>query len=82
MSRIEGLAPIVLRENPKPGRTAPAVSGLFDEFGLFGSFSSSLCAVESKVSMSLEFLLVPIFPVPSHVESHLRLCPGGPNAVK
>lgn len=52
VSLIDGLDPMVLRENPKPGRTVG--SERFGALGLFGSFSSSLLAVGSKVSISLK----------------------------
>lgn len=52
VSFSDGLVPIVLRENPKPGRAAG--SGLFGVLGLFGSFSSSFCAVASRLSISLK----------------------------
>lgn len=52
VSRIEGLlVPIVLRENPIPGRTAGSVR--LGAFGLCGSFWSSFCAVASNVSIIL-----------------------------
>lgn len=56
VSRIEGLVPIVLRENPKPGRTAGSDGP--GDFGLFGSFSSSFRAVPSRLSMILITALV------------------------
>lgn len=50
-SRSEGLVPIVLRENPNPGRAA-VVAGA-GVLGLLGSFSNNLRAVESKLSKML-----------------------------
>lgn len=52
-SRIEGLVPTVLRENPMPGRAALVASVRFGMLGLFGSFSKSFWAVGSRVSISL-----------------------------
>lgn len=55
VSRREGFggpAPVVLLENPRPGRTAVA-SAFLGEFGLSGAFSKSLCWVESSVAMML-----------------------------
>jgi len=53
-SLMDGLAPpIVLRENPRPGRTVPVASVRRGVLGLFGSFSKSFWAVGSRVSMSL-----------------------------
>lgn len=40
-SLMEGLVPIVLRENPMPGRTAPVASVRLGVFGLLRSFSNS-----------------------------------------
>lgn len=55
VSLMEGLlVPIVLRENPIPGRTGASVR--FGAFGLAGSFWRSFCAVESKLSMILGFV--------------------------
>lgn len=48
-----GLDPIVLFENPMPGRAA-FTSVRLGVCGLFGSFSRSFCAVGSRVSMRLE----------------------------
>lgn len=48
--------PIVLFDNPRPGLTAP--STFLGELGLFGSFWSSFCAVESNVSMILPQLVL------------------------
>lgn len=59
-SLMDGLVPIVLRENPMPGRTVPVASGRLGVFGLFGSFSKSFWAVGSRVSMSLYFMSVEI----------------------
>lgn len=56
VSLIEGLVPIVLRENPKPGRTAGSDAG--GALGLFGSRSSSFRAVPSRLSMILMVWLV------------------------
>jgi hypothetical protein len=44
--------PVVLLENPKPGRAA-TVSAFFGEFGLSGAFSSSLAWVVSKLAKIL-----------------------------
>ena len=44
--------PVVLLENPRPGRTATA-SAFLGEFGLSGAFSNSLCWVMSSVAMIL-----------------------------
>lgn len=41
VSRMEGLVPIVLRENPMPGRTVDVASARLGVFGLLGSFSNS-----------------------------------------
>jgi hypothetical protein len=43
--------PVVLFENPSPGRTAGAASAFFGEFGLSGAFSRSLCCVDSSAAM-------------------------------
>ena len=51
VSLSDGLAPIVLRERPRPGRTTG--STFFGALGLFGSLSSAFCVVGSKVSMRL-----------------------------
>lgn len=56
VSRSDGLAPIVLRERPRPGRAAD--SAFFGVLGLFGSLSSAFCVVGSKVSIRLEFTSV------------------------
>lgn len=56
VSRSDGLAPIVLRERPRPGRAAG--SALFGVLGLFGSRSSAFCTVGSKVSIRLEITSV------------------------
>ena len=45
--------PVVLLENPKPGRAATA-SAFFGEFGLSGAFSRSLAWVASRVAMILK----------------------------
>lgn len=41
VSLMEGLVPIVLRENPIPGRAGPVASVRLGVFGLLGSFSNS-----------------------------------------
>ena len=51
VSLNEGLPPMVLFDSPKPGRAAG--SAFFGEFGLFGSFCSSFCAVASSPFMIL-----------------------------
>lgn len=51
VSLIEGLVPIVLRENPRPGRTAGSDGP--GPLGLFGSFSNSFRAVGSRLSIIL-----------------------------
>lgn len=56
VSLIEGLVPMVLRENPMPGRTAGSDGP--GDLGLFGSFSSNLRAVASRLSMILTNKLV------------------------
>lgn len=48
--------PVVLLENPKPGR-AVTVSAFLGEFGLSGAFSKSLACVASKVAMILKLFL-------------------------
>ena len=47
--------PVVLFENPKPGR-GTTVSAFFGEFGLSGAFSKSLCWVASSVAMILTII--------------------------
>jgi hypothetical protein len=57
VSLNEGLeGPVVLLENPKPGRAA-TVSAFLGELGLSGAFSRSLACVASKVAMILELYL-------------------------
>lgn len=83
VSRMEGLlVPIVLLENPIPGRTV-AGSVRLGAFGLCGSFWSSFCAVESKLSMILEqFVSNEITSVRNVYIINLRICPGRPNLMK
>lgn len=50
-SLIEGLVPIVLREKPRPGRTAVSVGP--GDLGLLGSLSNNFLAVASRLSMIL-----------------------------
>lgn len=53
-SLMDGFAPpTVLREKPRPGRTALVASVRLGVLGLLGSFSKSFWAVGSKVSISL-----------------------------
>jgi hypothetical protein len=47
--------PVVLLENPRPGR-ATIASAFFGEFGLSGAFSKSLCCVGSSVAMILTII--------------------------
>ena len=49
--------PVVLLENPNPGRAATAVSGFLGEFGLSGAFSSNLCCVASRPADVLFWLV-------------------------
>lgn len=56
VSLSDGLAPIVLRERPRPGRAAG--SAFLVVLGLFGSLSSAFCVVGSRVSIILEFTSV------------------------
>lgn len=74
VSLSDGLAPIVLRERPRPGRAAG--SAFFGVLGLFGSFSSAFCVVGSKVSMRLEcrsvFNCCAINPKEQHTPLPLR----------
>lgn len=75
VSLIEGLVPIVLRENPMPGRAGPVASVRLGVFGLLGSFSNSFWAVGSKVSMSLKVALVmsAILPFLQRILTHQLL---------
>lgn len=53
VSRSEGFGgPVVLLENPNPGRAATP-SGFFGELGLSGAISSNLCCVVSRVAIIL-----------------------------
>lgn len=53
VSRKDGLGgPVVLLENPRPGRTTTA-SGFLGELGLFESVSNNLCCVASSDAMIL-----------------------------
>lgn len=53
VSRRESFGgPVVLLEKPSPGRAATG-SAFFGEFGLFGSFSNSLCCGASSVAIML-----------------------------
>ena len=55
VSRNDGFGgPVVLLENPKPGRAPTATSGFLGEFGLPGAFSNSLCCVGSWPAEILE----------------------------
>jgi hypothetical protein len=70
--------PVVLFENPSPGRTA-TVSAFLGEFGLSGAFSKSLCWVESSVAMIL--VVVSINALKERPVS-LRICLGWPDLSK
>ncbi len=57
VSRSEGLGgPVVLLENPKPGRETEE-SAFLGELGLAGSISNSLCWVVSNVDIMLRILV-------------------------
>lgn len=52
VSLKDGLGgPVVLLENPEPGRAVAVGSGFFGELGLSGAFSRSLRWVASRVAM-------------------------------